>query len=70
MNYKHYIDLSMKSTAYLAELVVRGFSGYVLVTQFNNTIVLGAGLYLSITAALMLVGVAVKASKNAIDLNG
>lgn len=52
-----------KTLSFLVELSARTVSGFVLVTQFEQVYLLVAGIYLLITAGLMIVAVVAKASK-------
>lgn len=62
-NIKHYIDLGIQVIANLAEIAIWAFSGYVLLTNFTNQLVIFSGLFLVIMAGIKLTMIAVKSFK-------
>lgn len=62
-NIKRYSKMAVRIIAVTGELGAHAVAGYVLLTQFEQTLVFGVGLYLSITAGLGFAAIVIKASK-------
>lgn len=54
---------TIKSLAWLIEAAFRGFTGYILLTNFHNYVVVAAAVYALVTAGIIVVAHFVKAHK-------
>jgi len=57
------VQTVFKTVLDLAEVIARGFASYVLLTKFDNKLVMAVGIYLAVTALIVLVQKLFKSNK-------